>query len=370
MRLATFNVENLFVRARAMNLETWSDGRSLLEAHAELNILFEAPSYSDEIKARMLALMHTLGIEKSSESRFAILREQRGQLITFSRLRGARIVASGRGDWVGWLDLRTELVNERATLNTARVVRDLAADVIALIEVENRRALNQFSSKLLPSVNGRPFDEAMLIDGNDERGIDVGIMARGAYKIGWMRSHADDIDLRGRRIFSRDCPEYSVWTPSGNVVWVLINHLKSKGYGSKEAADARRWQQAEAVRQIYARLQSEGAQYVAVVGDLNDTPESETLAPLIRETDLRDVSTHPRYKTDGYAGTFGRGSARDKLDYILLSPLLSDRVTAAGVWRKGVWGPNKVPSWEIYPEMRSSYEAASDHAALWCDLEL
>lgn len=370
MRLATYNVENLFTRARALNLESWADGRRILEAYAELNRLFEEPVYAAETKGRILELLTTLGVDKRNDTNFVILRENRGQLVTYSRVWGTRVVAGGRGDWVGWLELKTDLINARATANSAQVVRDIAPDVIGMVEVENRHALNQFSRRILPSVGGQPFDEIMLIDGNDERGIDVGLMARGGYRLGWMRSHVDDVDERGLRIFSRDCPEYSVWTPSGAVVWVLVNHFKSKGYGTQEASDRRRLQQAAAVRAAYERLRSEGAENIAILGDLNDTPDSEPLAPLLRDSDLKDIATHPAYHSDGHVGTHGRGSARDKIDYILLSPRLYLRVTAAGIWRKGVWGPNKLPAWEIYPEMRSSYDAASDHAALWCEIDI
>ncbi len=141
----------------------------------------------------------------------------------------------------------------------------------------------------------------MLVDGNDERGIDVGLMAKRGYRIGWMRSHVDDVSSHGGRIFSRDCPEFSVWTPSGETVWVLVNHFKSKGYGTQEASDAKRWLQAEAVRRIYERLKSEGAKHIAIMGDLNDTPESEALAPLLRETDLKDVARASRASTTAAA---------------------------------------------------------------------
>jgi hypothetical protein len=51
--------------------------------------------------------------------------------------------ASRWGDWIGWLGLKREAVNEDATRNTARVVGDMAADVFALIEVEDRPALQR-----------------------------------------------------------------------------------------------------------------------------------------------------------------------------------------------------------------------------------
>jgi endonuclease/exonuclease/phosphatase family metal-dependent hydrolase len=370
MRLATYNVENLFVRARALNLATWAEGKQVLEQYVALSELLEQAVYTNDVKTRMIALMRNLGIDKRNDGRFVLLRENRGQLAKYSAITGTRIVARGRGDWSGWLELRTELVGETATHNTARVVRDVAADVIALIEVEDRRALRQFSERLLPEVRGTPYNETMLIEGNDDRGIDVGLLVRAPHRVGWMRSHADDTDERGRRIFSRDCPEYSIWTASGAVVWVLVNHFKSKGFGSQEASSARRTAQAAAVRAIYDRLRSEGADLIAVVGDLNDTPDSAALAPLLGPGDLQDVSTHPRFVSDGRPGTFQSGHARDKIDYILLSPALLGRVTGGGVWRKGVWGATQRPAWEVYPEMTTSQDAASDHAVLWCDLDV
>lgn len=64
----------------------------------------------------------------------------------------------------------------------------------------------------------------MVIDGNDERGIDVGLMTKTGYEIGLMRSHIHDLQDDGAPIFSRDCPEYSVKTPSGETIWILQHY--------------------------------------------------------------------------------------------------------------------------------------------------
>jgi endonuclease/exonuclease/phosphatase family metal-dependent hydrolase len=370
MRIASYNVENLFTRARALNLDSWAEGKHILEMYAELNNLFEEGAYTDTIKARMLVLLKALGIDKKNDSKYVILREGRGQFVSYTMLGGTKIKANGRNDWVGWLELKTELINETATRNSAQVVRDVTPDVIGIIEVEDRKALLQFSSILMPAVGAKGFDQVMLIDGNDDRGIDVGIMARNGYQVGWLRSHVDDTDERGSRIFSRDCPEFSIWTPSGAVVWVLVNHFKSKGYGSKDSSDARRWRQSEEVRRIYERLKTEGAQYVCVMGDLNDTPDSEAMSPLLKSSDLKDICDHPSFMADGHLGTYQNGTERDKFDYILLSPVLYARMQQGGYWRRGVWGKNKKPLWEVYPEMQTSYHAASDHAAVWVDLDV
>ncbi len=50
MRLAAFNVENLFDRARVMNLDSWDDGRPILERFAALSLLLGEIVYSPEQK--------------------------------------------------------------------------------------------------------------------------------------------------------------------------------------------------------------------------------------------------------------------------------------------------------------------------------
>ncbi len=371
MRLATFNVENLITRAKALNLDTWAESHGVLEAYGEINTLLSKPAYEDADKKRIVALLRRLQIDKKDDGGpYVTLRQNRGHLLKRGQIFGVDIVAKGRSDWSGWVEMKTELVNETSTRNTAQVVRDVEADVLAIIECEGREALLQFSGKLLPAVGGAPYAECMLIDGNDTRGIDVGLMSKPGYKIGWMRSHVDDATPAGGRIFSRDCPEFSIWTPSGATVWVLVNHFKSRGYGGHEASDARRHQQAAQTRRIYERLKSEGATLIAIVGDLNDEPGSRPLAPLMHDTDLRDASTHPKFNDDGRPGTYKDGHARDKIDYLLLSPALYERMSQGGIWRKGVWGGKNGRLWEIYPELKEPADAGSDHACLWCDVEI
>ena len=371
MRIATYNVENLFTRAKALNMDTWQEGKPVIDAFAEINELFENAVYSDADKAHIVALLKALSIDKKDDgSPFVLLRQNRGLLLKRGRMGGIDIVAKGRSDWTGWVEMKTELVNETATRNTAQVVRDINADIITVCECEGRAALLQFSQKLLPAVNGIPYTEAILIHGNDTRGINVGLMTRPGFKVGWMRSHVDDLSAHGTRVFSRDCPEFGIWTPGGQTVWVLANHFKSRGYGTQVANDARRWMQAETVRTIYERLKKEGAEYICVQGDFNDSPDADTLAPLLRDTDLRDVSTHAKFDDGGRPGTFQNSTASEKIDYILLSPKMFERMSQGGIWRRGVWGGKNGTLWPVYPEITDSSHASSDHAAVWCDVEI
>lgn len=373
MKIAAFNVENLFDRAKALNLDAPSETSLILKAVAELNSLIEEASYSAANKARMIELLQLLDLAKSDQGDFALLRKIRGKFI--KRLKAPsrlEVVASGRSDWVGWIELRNEPVNATAIMNTGRVIRDVDADVLAVIEAEGRIELKLFSNIVLKEVAGTPYEEVMVIDGNDDRGIDVGIMTTRGYHIGGMRSHIHDQDTNGRTIFSRDCPEFEITTPSGNTVWVLPNHFKSKFGGDNAASRSKRTLQAVRTAEIYNRLRSEGNEYVVVLGDLNDTPDSDPLQPLLSGTDLREISDHPNFDTGQFAGrgTYGNGNDNNKIDYLLLSPPLYDLVTGAGLFRMGAWPGKRSPKWQIYPEIESEVHVASDHHVIWADINI
>jgi endonuclease/exonuclease/phosphatase family metal-dependent hydrolase len=372
MRVASFNVENLFARAKALNLDTWAAGKSVLAAQAELNALFEEVVYSDAIKLRMLELLATLGLRRSDESKFLRLRKIRGQLLRRPRAGPVEVVASGRPDWVGWVDLKTEPVDELAMQHTAMVIRDVKADVLGVVEAESRPLLEMFSEALIAEVGGTPYEQVMLVDGNDDRGIDVGILLRPDYPLDTIRTHVFDVDGQGV-VFSRDCCEYHLNTPAGDRLVLLVNHFKSKGYstpGDRLGAN-RRARQATRVAEIYHGLRAAGVDLVAVIGDLNDDPSSAALDPLLTGTDLQDVSTHPNFDFGSRKGTFGSGDEEDKIDYILLSPALFNAASGGGIFRMGVWrGPRTRKPWPMYPTLTGAVHAASDHAAIYADLDI
>jgi endonuclease/exonuclease/phosphatase family metal-dependent hydrolase len=368
-RLASFNVENLFERPKAMSLATWDDGKPILEQHARINQLLNEAQYSAADKAEILDLLTKLGLNGSDEGGpFVRLRQVREKLVKRPPGKPVEIVADGRADWIGWVELKTEPVDELAMRHTARVIKDIDADILGVIEAENRISLGRFSGQMLQLVGGMPYDRVMLIDGNDDRGIDVAVLTKAGFEVVNVKPHVDDADDKGL-IYSRDCPEFSITTPTGETIVVLVNHLKSKGYGGQASSNARRKRQAKRTAEIYGRLIAEGHSSIAVVGDFNDTPDSAPLAPLLADTDLQDVSVHPKFVSDGKVGTFGNGTKRDKIDYILLSPALFTRVTNARVFRKGVWGGKNGVLWPIYPTMKEKVHQASDHAAIYADIK-
>jgi len=369
MRLASYNVENLFERAKPMNWADWQAGKEVLTAYALLSILFSKPALGPKEKLRIVELLDVLGLRNSDESEVALLRQNHGRLL--SRSAGTvTVVINGRADWVGWVELKNAPVNQAAVTNTGRIIKLIDADVLAVIEAENRPSLERFSEQVLKTVGFTPYPRIMLVDGNDERGIDVGVMARDAYPIRTIVSHVDDRSASGSRVFSRDCAEYEIGLPSGETLWLLVNHFKSKGYGSTASSTARRRAQAARAREIFDHRRAQGAAYVALVGDLNDTPDSTALEPLFQDGVLRDVSRHPAFVSDGRPGTWQNGTKANKLDYIILSPALEAKVTRAGVERRGVWGGKHGTLFPHIPEITKEIEAASDHAAIWVDLDI
>jgi hypothetical protein len=87
---------------------------------------------------------------------------------------------------------------------------------------------------------------------------------------------------------------------------------------------------------IYGNRLQEGREYSVVLGDPNDTPDTPPLAPLLKNTSLKDASEAPGWVWGEREGAFG-GGKKEKIDHLLLSPALFAKVNAGGVNRKGLW---------------------------------
>jgi hypothetical protein len=73
----------------------------------EINTLLRKASYSSQDRDRILELLETLGLRQDDEGGgFALLRQNRGQLVRRRQTGDVEIVASGRADWVGWVELK------------------------------------------------------------------------------------------------------------------------------------------------------------------------------------------------------------------------------------------------------------------------
>ena len=212
----------------------------------------------------------------------------------------------------------------------------------------------------------------MLMDGNDTRGIDVGLYSK--FALGNIRTHMFDGTSQSKT-FSRDCPEYEVLLPNGNSLFMLCNHLKSKGYDYAGTADKRRKKQASAVAEILKKYNLKN-DWVVVAGDMNDTPDSPALKPLMDVADLHDVLSL-QYPNDPNKRWTYHYNSFDQIDFVLVSKPLKDKFIKAGVQRKGMYDLKKITSANNTIDTETQYDSvthwtdsASDHGAVWAEFNL
>ena len=364
MRIATFNLENLFTRPTAMNLKSDAAGRQAVEDHAKANLIVAKDDYSAADKAKLVTLSNRYGWHLKSPPKSALVQLQkvRGALFRKPANEPLEVVATGRASWTGWFELRRDDVTWAATFNTGRVIDAVNPDILITIEVENRPTLERFNKQVLGAQFNRQYPHVMVIDGNDDRGIDVGILSR--FPIERIQSHVDDPSplAAGSGVFSRDCPEYDVVLPNGDRLIVLPNHFKSKRNGDDQQSKDRRQAQATRAHEI-ALAALARSPLVLLGGDLNDVPGSVPLAGLF-QNGFHDVIDHADYPT-ARPGTFGTGLASGKFDYLISSPALWATVQTCGIERRGSYHPNL---WKSFDTVTKASEEASDHQCVWMDV--
>ena len=367
IKVATFNLENLFQRPAAMSDEHDADGREAIEDHALANSIIKKDAYSDADKAELVRLSKKYGWHKLNPPKNALVLFQKIRGKLFQTVHGTlTVVADGRSAWTGWFELRKQDVKWLATFNTGRVIAETRPDILIVVEVESRPTLKHFNDQVLEAEFGFSYPHYMVIDGNDDRGIDVGIASR--FPIETVRSHVDDLvdenDPASEKVFSRDCPEYDVLLPGGRRLVVLPNHFKSKRNGDDEAAIRRRTAQAKRANAV-AQAALARSELVLMAGDLNDTPDSDPIGHIFAGG-FKDVMDHPDYPTDR-PGTFDTGLARNKIDYLIMAPQLRQRLMTTGIERRGSYHPN---TWVPFDTVKKPADDASDHHLVWAEFDL
>jgi endonuclease/exonuclease/phosphatase family metal-dependent hydrolase len=370
IRVATFNVENLFNRARVLNLRNNAQGDEVLVKIRELESELAKATYD---KPRIFSLYKEL-------TKFIEVIEVREKLFKRAGTAIIGVKANGVGEWQGWIEFKRDDFNDEAPENTARVIRAVNADILCMVEVEDRLVLSRFAAqKLKKSAGFRSYTYNILIDGNDPRGIDVALLSR--FPIRRLRSHIHDLSPRSdpadgraplraqdRHVFSRDCLEVEVEVSSGVVLHLLLNHFKSKGYGVAAANDARRQLQADTVASFLKEYDLK-RDMVVVCGDFNDTPSRPPLQTLLSTPRVHDVLALK------FADAAERWSyyykKREQIDYLLVSEKLKSRWKDSGLERRGIFDLKRISQGALnsFPQVTHPTNSASDHAAVWADFE-
>jgi endonuclease/exonuclease/phosphatase family metal-dependent hydrolase len=353
-RVGTFNFENLFQRPKVLNLRSNDDTRAALDKIAQLQSLLAKVNYTDTVKVKILALYAEL-------KPYINITEDRGKLFGGTAA-NPTIKATGRDAFDGAIELKKASISEMARENTAKVIKALKADVLCTVEVEDREALRAFDAQML---NGKyPYD--LSIDGNDPRGIDVGIYSR--YPIRAIYTHMFDKTANNRVIFSRDCLELELELPDGKPLYVLCNHFKSQGYGNAADNDAKRKLQAQRVAEILGEYDLT-TDYVIVAGDLNDTdnrPPNFALKPLLDVPNIFNVLAIQFPNDAQQRWTYHYQGQFNQIDYLLVSQPLKDGLQTAKVERRGIHRLNTLTQGaeQQFDTVTSWTNAASDHAGI------
>ncbi len=364
-RLATYNVENLFGRAKVLNFSNHATGDEKMVKIAELQAILKKPTYStrDRNKAGDLykELYNFIGYNiLRSDIGFYLFRKRDadgdGHKETY------QLVPTRSNQWHGFLTYDRDRFSDDTSRHTARVITEVDADVICINEVESRPVLDDFNSDRLRKLY--PYN--ILIDCiTDPRGIDVAVYSK--HPIGTVRTNIFSEDAGGRPIFSRDCLEVEILADFGPI-YLLANHLKSKSGGG----DARRKAQAEEVKRILADRYDLRRQRVAVLGDLNDTPESDPLSPLMDLRGLTDVLASRYGPPEDQRWTYRYEDEFNQIDYILVSDPMADALMNVGIERRGM-APEALeggnPSVRPFRGIDNWRNAGSDHAAVFADFD-
>ena len=286
--------------------------------------------------------------------------------------------------------LHTSLTDDSRQM-TAQVVRDTRADLICLQEVDSRKVLDDFHSQYLRKSTGVRYGWLRLLEGNDRRGIDVGVMSKQRIDVTSHSEHTfDEFDLfnetlresglsEGDRIFRRDCLEVQT-NVDGTLLTIFVCHFKSMSEGREQTRPVRKAEAAAVRHIINDKYKKPEEEYWLVVGDLNDYTEGNDgyaddghgLGPLFdHDFSVNLVSRRP--VGCRWTHYYPTGGTKRQLDYILASPavartnpkVLPDIVHGGQPWR--VPGLEKVPR---YPRVGFDRPKASDHCAVAVDLDI
>jgi endonuclease/exonuclease/phosphatase family metal-dependent hydrolase len=263
---------------------------------------------------------------------------------------------------------------------TGDAIKATKADILALQEVESMDGLKKFNTDVL---DGR-YRQKLAIDGNDPRRIDVGLLcapkkaAAGAINIRNIRTHQFLRTANNQAfIFSRDCLEVDLQLADGELT-LFINHFKSMMEG-KAQTEARRVLQVQKVIDIiqdrFSKAGPGNANWV-LLGDFNTYRPSAALALLDKLDWAVDVTkripdderwTHFYDPTEWNSG--GAPEYR-QLDYIWMSKALAAKNPGVPtVIRKGLCLAAKKYTGPRFKGVTGKV-AASDHCPVAMDITI
>lgn len=323
IRLGTFNCENLFFRYRLLNdvpkpFQKKSEKPQVIEfsklasSFKKISDLLSKPGGTDIFTDRKSFEKFISSLDdKELKSILVFLRD--GSFV--NRLKGSVE--------------NIEPLSHTQREHTAQVIYKNKPDVVGVVEVESLPVLKEFYYKYISKHHKLAYQ--LLIDGNDERGIDVGALSTKDFPINSIRTHQFDYvpSPPMQRVFSRDCLEIDIGLPNDKTLTIFMNHFKSQIGGGSE----KRKKQAQRINELVK--QRFGSQWknrdFVVMGDLNCVPTAPELEPLTKDLQMANPFENLDESERWSHLYIYRDKKTDKLqkaevsqlDYILLSPSIA-----------------------------------------------
>ena len=204
----------------------------------------------------------------------------------------------------------------------ATSLRQLDADVVALVEIENRGYLERFNQAMLADLG---YTNVVHFEGNDRRGIDVALLSRIPVGAVTSHRHVRFPNAEGEMMrFRRDLLQVRIEPTGGEPFDVFVIHFKSKG-GSENGSEEIRLPEAQATRAILdAALVANPNHSFVICGDFNDELESRSLQAIIGSGSAALTTFIDDLPADGRV-TYNREPFLSMIDFILASPAMAKR---------------------------------------------
>ncbi len=370
MKIATYNIQNIFYRDRALIKKYRTENHELWVEEFEA-LMVKGMRTSKEYN-RMRALSQLLGFEDSQNSPYLTMMHKMGQLFLKKNVEAKAYKATHLTDWNGWVKLNSNPINDIAIENKAKVIKEAFPDVLILLEVEDRVSLLEFNKYFLSNA----YTHILYLETNDVYGRGIGVLTKEGYKVKSMKSHVNDFDKNGNPIFDMDLQEYKISTPNGTLVTVLSTCFLDDSENPKQV-NSKIEIQSKRIAEVYKALNNKN-DLIAVMGTFNAPSYSKLLSPIVEETDLKDVSKHNTFEVDldkgkdskyFRLGAYKMGVNIKQRDYLMLSKTLYKIVKSCGLIRKGIWY-KKQPQWEMLKSIKNETHIASEHPLVWSQLKI
>lgn len=240
--------------------------------------------------------------------------------------------AGGRGDVVSSDKYRKKL--QQLAAQVTDVLQ--SPDVLAVQEAENLKVLEDLAAAI--TVRSGPAYAAVLLEGNDYGGIDVGFLLRRDIALLQVDALLKTRRLDRAALFDRPPLRLRLKLTSGRELDVINVHLKSlRGSEAEIVAKKtarKRQRQAEVLAEwLTAELAKYPQKAMVLLGDFNATPDilgGVDVLGAMRASGLADVDERlPEHERYSYIHDC-RGEA---LDHVLVSPALLPVVSAVAVSR-------------------------------------